>query len=91
MDMQSANALLRETFSLERLEDELRNAKILARNVLSNPIHWRKVLNIANGLLSAMDQGRKPQRSNDYIDEYVFSRNEVLRLQNFSSNWDKPV
>jgi hypothetical protein len=90
MDMRSANYLLRETFSLERLEDELRNAEMLARNVLSNPIHWGKVLNIANGMLSAMDQGRKPERSNDYIDEFVFSRDEVRRFQIFSSNLDKP-
>jgi hypothetical protein len=90
MDMQSANALLSEPLSLKRLEDELRNAEILARNVLSNPIHWGKVLNIANGMLGAMDQDRKPQKSNDYIDEFVFSRDEVIRFQNFSSNLDKP-
>lgn len=89
MDMQSANDLLRGTFSLERLENELRNAEILARNVLSNPIHWSKVLNIANGMLSAMDQGRKPQRSNDYIDEYLFGRDEIIRFESFGSNLGK--
>lgn len=81
MDKEHIYILLDQRFHPNEWETELLNAEIRAMNVLSNPIHWSKVQNIAKGLISAINQGKEPLISNDYRCEYLFSRDEIKKYE----------
>lgn len=80
-DIENARGLIEPRFPPEEQIQELLDAESRAMNILSNIVYWNRVQTIASGMISAVLQG-SPTSSDEYKDEYLFSRDEIMRFVN---------
>jgi hypothetical protein len=86
MDASGVNGLIEQCFPPEERQNEWLDAEKRARTILSEIACWTRVQNIAQGIISAINEGREPDQSNEYLDHYVFNRAEIKRYVILDAN-----
>lgn len=77
-DIANALRLLEsQAFSTENQLKEIYEAKTCAEKILSNNVCWNMIVNLANSIIEAIQEGQELRDSNEYRDLYKFGRDKV--------------
>jgi hypothetical protein len=79
-DIKQIKACIEAKFPTEEQEKEMRNAEVRARTILSNPICWRMVENLANEMTDAVLHGKEPTKreyNGILLTEYKFDTSVI--------------